>query len=83
MVGNKAGYDDNGFNMEGYNIKGEFNEYIDSVEELHDGNAKQVVINNVLYNKPYADKVPIGAELSVVTFIIENKEIYIEYSVEN
>ena len=51
MVGNKTGYDDNGFNMEGYNIKGEFNEYIDSVEELHDGNAKQVVINNVLYNK--------------------------------
>jgi hypothetical protein len=43
------------------------------LEELHDDNAKQVVINNVLYKKPYADKLPMGAELSAVTFIVENQ----------
>jgi len=26
MVVNKAGFDDNGFDMEGYNIKGQFNQ---------------------------------------------------------
>lgn len=44
-----------------------------TLEELNDDNAKQVVINNVIYNKPYADKLPKGAELAVVTFIIENQ----------
>lgn len=48
------------------------NKYL--LEELHDDNAKQVVINNVLYNKPYADKLPMGEELSAVTFIVENKD---------
>jgi hypothetical protein len=38
------------------------------LEELHDDNAKQVVINNVLYNKPYADRLPVGVEPLVVTF---------------
>lgn len=45
-----------------------------SLEELHDDNAKQVVINNVLYNKPYADKLPVGAEPSAVTFIVVNED---------
>lgn len=44
------------------------------LSELHDDNAKQVVINNVLYNKSYVDKLPMGAEPSVVTFVIENKD---------
>lgn len=44
------------------------------LEELHDDNAKQAVINNVLYNKPYADKLRMGIELSAVTFVIENKD---------
>ena len=48
------------------------NKYL--LEELHDDNANQVVINNVLYNKPYADKLPMGAEMSAVTFIVENKD---------
>ena len=48
------------------------NKYL--LEELYDDNAKQVVINNVLYNKPYANKLPMGAELSAVTFIVENKD---------
>jgi hypothetical protein len=43
------------------------------LDELHDDNAKQVVINNVIYNKPYSDKVPMGAELSAVTFIVKNQ----------
>jgi len=47
------------------------NKYI--LGEMHDDKAKQVVINNVLYNKPYAEKLPLGAQLSAVTFIIENK----------
>jgi len=47
------------------------NKYL--LEELHDDNAKQVVINNVLYNKPYADKLPMGAEMSAATFIVENQ----------
>lgn len=44
------------------------------LEELYDDNAKQVVIDNLLYNRPLADKLPMGAELSVVTFVIENKD---------
>ncbi|GAA0077635.1 hypothetical protein UT300005_20130 [Clostridium sp. CTA-5] len=44
------------------------------LEELHDDNAKQVVINNVLYNKLYADKLPMGAKPSAVTFVVENKD---------
>mgnify|MGYP001263514154 CR=1 FL=1 len=48
------------------------NKYI--LEELHDDKTKKVVINNVLYNKPYADKLPMGAKLSAVTFIVENKD---------
>ncbi|MDF2505150.1 hypothetical protein [Clostridium sp.] len=47
------------------------NKYL--LEELHGDNAKQVVINNVLYNKPYDDKLPMGAELSAITFIVENQ----------
>lgn len=46
------------------------NKYI--LEELNDDNAKQVVIDNVLYNKPYADKLRKGAEPSAVTFLIKN-----------
>jgi GNAT superfamily N-acetyltransferase len=38
------------------------NKYL--LEELHDDNANQVVINNVLYNKPYADKLSMGEEMS-------------------
>lgn len=44
------------------------------LEELHDDNAKQIVINNILYNKPYADRLPVGAEPSVVTFIVVNED---------
>ena len=44
------------------------------LEELHDDNAKQVVINNILYNKPYADRLPVGVEPSAVTFIVKNKD---------
>lgn len=45
-----------------------------SLEELHDDNAKQVVINNVLYNKIYRDKLPTGTEPSSVTFIVKNQD---------
>lgn len=45
-----------------------------SLEEQHDDNVKQVVINNVLYNKPYSDRLPEGAEPSVVTFIVVNED---------
>jgi hypothetical protein len=48
------------------------NKYL--LEELHDDNAKQVVINNILYNKPYADKLPMGVEPSAVTFVVKNKD---------
>ena len=48
------------------------NKYL--LEELHDDNASQVVIDNLIYNKPLADKLPMGAEPSAVTFIIENKD---------
>lgn len=44
-----------------------------SLDELHDDNAKQVVIKNVLYNKIYRDKLPTGAEPSSVTFIVKNQ----------
>lgn len=43
-------------------------------EEINDDNAKQVVIDNLLNNKPRAEKLPMGAEPSVVTFVIENKD---------
>lgn len=48
------------------------NKYL--LEELNDDNIKQVVIDNLLYNKPLADKLPKGVEPSVVTFVIENKD---------
>lgn len=48
------------------------NKYI--LEELNDDNIKQVVIDNLLHNKPLADKLPKGVEPSVVTFVIENKD---------
>jgi hypothetical protein len=44
------------------------------LEELHDDNAKQVVINNILYNKQYANRLTVGAEPSVVTFIVVNED---------
>lgn len=43
------------------------------LKELHDDTAKQVVINNILYNKPYADRFPVGAEPSIVISVVENK----------
>jgi hypothetical protein len=43
------------------------------LKELKDEKAKQVVIRNVLDNKPFVDKLPTGAEPAVVTFIIENE----------
>ena len=51
-------------------------EYLKSkylMAELNDDNAKQLVIENLLNNKPLADKLPRGVEPSVVTFVIENK----------
>jgi hypothetical protein len=48
------------------------NKYL--LEEICDDNAKLVVINNVLHNKPYADRLPIGVEPLAVTFVVENKE---------
>lgn len=48
------------------------NKYL--LEELHDDNAKQVVINNVLYNTCCSDKLRRGVEPSAVTFILENKD---------
>lgn len=48
------------------------NKYL--LEELNDDNAKQVVIDNLLYNKIFADKLPIEVEPLVVTFVIENKD---------
>jgi len=48
------------------------NKYL--MEALNDDNAKQVVINNILYNKPLADKLPMGVEPLVATFFIENKD---------
>lgn len=39
--------------------------------ELHDDEATQVVICNVLENKPYTDKLPAEAKPSAVTFIVE------------
>ncbi|EKQ52787.1 MULTISPECIES: hypothetical protein [unclassified Clostridium] len=44
------------------------------LEELHDDNVKQVVINNILYNKPYADRLSVDVEPSAVTFIVKNKD---------
>lgn len=44
------------------------------LEELHDDNTRLTVIDNVLYNKPYADKLPMGAKPHAVTFIVENEE---------
>lgn len=52
-------------------------EYLKSkypLQELHDDNSKQVVIDNLIYNKHLADKLSVGAEPSAVTFIIENKD---------
>lgn len=48
------------------------NKYL--LEELHDGDAKQVVIDNILNNKQYADKLPRGAEPSAVMFVVKNKD---------
>ncbi|MFZ7132141.1 MAG: hypothetical protein ACOWWR_07255 [Eubacteriales bacterium] len=42
------------------------------LKELNDDKANQVVIDNVLYNKPYADKLPLGETPKAVTFILEN-----------
>ncbi|MDD4347175.1 MAG: hypothetical protein PHZ11_09930 [Desulfitobacteriaceae bacterium] len=42
------------------------------LRELHDDKATQVVLDNVVYNKPFADKLPIGADPSAVTFIVKN-----------
>ncbi len=42
------------------------------LKELHDDRAAQVVTDNVLCNKVYAEKLPAGATPSVMTFIIEN-----------
>lgn len=52
-------------------------EYLKSkylLEELNDNDARQIVIDNLLYNKPLADKLPMGVKTSVVTFGIENKD---------
>lgn len=43
------------------------------LEEQQNDNAKLVVINNVLDNKAYADKLPIGAKPAPVTFIVKNE----------
>lgn len=48
------------------------NKYL--LEELHDDNLKQMVMNNILYNKPYADKLPDGAEPLAVIFLVANKD---------
>lgn len=48
------------------------NKYL--LEELNDDYAKQVVIDNLIYNKPLADKLPMGVEPSVVTFVVGNKD---------
>lgn len=42
------------------------------LRELHDVKATQVVINNVVNNKQFADKLPIGTTPSAVTFIVQN-----------
>lgn len=47
------------------------NKYL--LEELHDDNAKQVVINNILYNKAYADRLPVGVEPLAVVFVMKNE----------
>ncbi|SHJ96754.1 hypothetical protein SAMN02745163_02949 [Clostridium cavendishii DSM 21758] len=44
------------------------------LEELNDDNANQIVMYNLLYNKPLAEKLPIGVEPSVVIFVIQNKD---------
>lgn len=43
------------------------------LEELHDDNAKLTVIDNVLYNKPYREKLPVGAKPQAVTFIVKDE----------
>lgn len=52
------------------------------LRKLYDEKAEQVVIGNVLLNKPLAEKLPKGKQPSPVTFIIENidegKQLYRE-----
>lgn len=43
-------------------------------ELLDDNNWNQVVVDNVLCNEPYAEKLPIGSEPKAVTFIVENRD---------
>jgi hypothetical protein len=47
-------------------------EYI--LKEIKDETAKQVVIKNIIYNEPYADKLPVGEKPLVAVFIVENKD---------
>lgn len=47
------------------------NKYL--LEELHDDNARLTVINNVLYNKPYREKLPMRAKPHAVTFVVKNE----------
>lgn len=42
------------------------------LKELHDDKAIRVVVDNVLNNKQFFDKLPAGAAPSAVTFTIEN-----------
>lgn len=43
------------------------------LEELHDDNARLTVIENVLYNNPYAEKLPMGAKPHAVTFAVKSE----------
>ncbi|MFL0252582.1 hypothetical protein ACJDT4_19395 [Clostridium neuense] len=47
------------------------NKYL--LKELHDDNARLTVIDNVLHNKPYAEKLSIGAKPHAVNFFIEDE----------
>lgn len=42
------------------------------VKELHDDRSKQIVIKNVLANKPYAEKIPNGKTPLAISFIMQN-----------
>lgn len=42
-------------------------------EILEDNNRRQAVINNVLCNEPYAEKLPSGVEPKVAIFLVQNE----------
>lgn len=45
-----------------------------TLKEIKDETAKQVVIKNIIYNEPYADKLPVGEKPLAAVFIVENKD---------